>query len=118
MTDQPPNIGARRRASSASGNAKSLTSGRIRIIRCPACGHEGVLPKKAPTTTKLKCSACGARALARECIGAVPCRWRPLGVSAKDKRTAQTQEVIHRYTGGADLPDDGVADLWQSGRPP
>jgi hypothetical protein len=82
---------------------------RMRVVKCPACEHEGAIPREVPTTAKLRCRCCGERSLIREATGPRPCR-RHRSVAA-DMKAATAQNIIARY---GVLPDDGdsLDDLW------
>lgn len=81
----------------------------MRPARCPACGHTGAVPRSLPTTATLRCVACGTRALARQCIGERPARFRHRN-SAQAEKERRAREVIERLK-AHDL-DDQVDDLF------
>lgn len=81
-----------------------------RAARCPACAHQGSVPCDAPMTAKLRCVACGATALVRQCIGVRPARYhhRQPEHRAKDAAAA---DVLKRY--GSPELNDPLDDLWR-----
>ena len=81
--------------------------GSVRIVRCPACEHEGVISKVTPSSARLRCRACGERWLVREATGPHPCRRKS---TAKRAKSAAAKEVLARY---GELPEDTVVDLWR-----
>lgn len=92
---------------------KSLDT--VRIIRCPACGHNGTIGKLVPTTARLSCRSCGVKVQLRYCIPGQnnkPCRWRPPS-AAKTAKDAAARDVLKRY--GGEVPDDRLDDLWTAG---
>lgn len=68
----------------------------LRLARCPACGHEGGIPRSVNGRSRLRCSACGEKFLARYATGDRPCRWRRPSREATAKRAA-AQEIVARY---------------------
>lgn len=82
----------------------------LRLARCPACGHEGGIPRDVPTTQRLRCSACGEKFLARNAIGERPC---PLRRPSRETavKSAAAREIIERY--GDHALDDPIDDLFR-----
>ena len=72
----------------------------LRSIRCPACGHEGEVPRSVPTMARLRCGSCGERSTVGEC--------RPRRLSERDKLA---QAVLARL-GPVELDDD-ISDMFR-----
>lgn len=87
-------------------------TGRMRIIRCPACEHEGAIPRHVPMTSKLRCRVCGECWLVREATGPRPCVRKQKSPAAEFKAKA-AREVLQRYDG--EFLDDDLHDLWPTG---
>lgn len=90
-----------------------------RLIRCPACNHQGTVAKKVKTTAIMECTACKVKVMLRFCIvgeNGTCCRWRPPS-PAKTSKDAAARDALRRYTNDGDLPDDGdtLANLWRGG---
>jgi hypothetical protein len=83
-----------------------------RLARCPACGHEGLVPRAISTAARLRCRTCGESALVRECVGEKPCLHRKPSRAAAQKATA-ARAVLDRL-GDHDF-DDPLRDLWAAG---
>jgi hypothetical protein len=82
----------------------------IRLATCPQCGHQGALPRSAPTTATVRCSACGSRFQIRHVVGDRPCRPPRLhGERAFKARAAA--DLIERL--GYPGLDDQVDDLFR-----
>lgn len=81
----------------------------MRVVRCPACEHEGAIPKEVPTTAKLRCRCCGERWLVREATGPRPCR--PRRSAATDMKAKAAADVLARY-GALPAGGDALDDLW------
>jgi len=62
---------------------------RMRIVSCPACEHEGAIPKEVPTTATLRCRSCRERWLVREATGPRPCRRRRRTAADLKRRTVR-----------------------------
>lgn len=81
-----------------------------RIARCPACGHAGSIPRDLPTTARLRCSACGTAALARQAVGDRPARFHHRSATRRAKESAAA-DVLARY-GDPEL-NDSIDDLFR-----
>ncbi|MCW5693082.1 MAG: hypothetical protein KIT48_12025 [Pseudolabrys sp.] len=86
-----------------------MTLKELRLAKCQKCGHEGVVPKVAPTTARLRCRACGQAMQLRHAVGLRPCLLK----ANNGKRAMQNKraaEVAQRYS---PLPEggDGLDDI-------
>jgi hypothetical protein len=82
-----------------------------RVAICPACRHEGPIPRGLPMSARLRCRSCGATAEVRETIGPNPCRWRGGRPTARDLKNAAARDALARY--GNPALDDRVDDLFR-----
>lgn len=89
--------------------AAELTRIPVRIARCPACGHEGAIPKTVDLGAWIRCNACGQRLQVRQAVGPRPARFHTS--TKKTVGDAIAQEVFERY--GAPALDDSIDDLWR-----
>lgn len=79
-----------------------------RFVRCPACGHEGVILRSVPLGARLKCSACGTALAVRQAVGPRPARFHQASPQRSARDTAR--EIFQRY--GSPALDDRLDDLW------
>jgi len=82
---------------------------RMRIVSCPACEHEGAIPKEVPTTATLRCRSCRERWLVREATGPRPCRRRRRTAADLKRRTVRSALPVARAVAGAKS-----SERWQS----
>jgi hypothetical protein len=90
----------------AHGSRRTMT---LRPCKCPRCSHSGGIPSTLPTTAKLKCSACGAKMLARHAIGDRPCPLRTPSRETELKRKAAADAIARL---GDNPLNDSLADLF------
>jgi hypothetical protein len=86
--------------------------GKRRQATCAQCGHVGAVPRDAPGSARIRCTACGTIQLIRQSVGPRPTRFHRRN-SAQRARDAAVADVLARY-GGAEL-NDPLADLFQNG---
>lgn len=106
---QPENI---RPPLRTQGPHRNLIGAAHRPATCPACGHVGAVPRDAPGSARIRCTACGTSALIRQCVGPRPTRFhRSFEHRAK---AAAAADVLNRYAGAVEL-DDPLDDLFRDG---
>ena len=81
-----------------------------RPATCPQCGHVGAVPRTAPGSARIRCTACGTSALIRQCVGPRPTRFHHRS-AGKRARSAAALDAIDRYVGHGEL-NDRVDDLF------